>query len=79
MVADPPGTADRVARATGSDSDHILVDIMDLIVMLIAGTAAPPATGEVHGDTAGIRPITVVCPTAPGNHDASLVPCGLAI
>jgi hypothetical protein len=38
-----------------------------------------PATGEAHGDTAGIPPITVVCPTAPGNHDASLVPCGLAI
>ena len=38
-----------------------------------------PATGEGRGDTAGIRPITDVYPTVPGNLDASLVPCGSAI
>jgi hypothetical protein len=79
MVAGRPGIADRVVPATGSDPGRIPADITGPIVMLIAGTAAPPATGEGRGDTAGMRPIAVVCPTAPGNLDASLVPCGSAI
>jgi hypothetical protein len=69
MVAGRPGIADRAVRATGSDSDRIPADITGPIVMPIAGTAAPPATGEGRGDTAAIRPITVVCPMAPGNLD----------
>jgi hypothetical protein len=54
-------------------------DITGPIAMPIVGTAALPATGEGRGDIAGIRPITGVCPTAPGNPDPSLVPCGSTI
>jgi hypothetical protein len=79
MVAGRPGIADRAVRATGSDQDRIPADITGPIAMPIAGTAALPATGEGPGDIAGIRPITGVCPTAPGNPDAFLVPCGSAI
>src|SRR6202021_731393 len=65
MVAGRPGIADRAVRATGSDPDRIPADITGPI----AGTAALPATGGGRGDIAGIRPITGVCPTAPGNPD----------
>ena len=79
MVVGRPGIADRAVRATGSDQDRIPADITGPTVMPIAGTAALPATGEGRGDIAGIQPITGVCPTAPGNPDPSLVPCGSTI
>jgi hypothetical protein len=63
----PGGIEDRVAHATGSDTDHIQTAISGPIVAPIAGTAVHPATGVDRGVTVGTRLITVACPMAPGN------------